>query len=198
MKTRFVVTAAFTLCLILPEVLPAQSKSTNRLGEKSPTNIPALQQGVKYQPLNVKPGLWEKTATYKTAGHLPIPSGMLDKLTPDQRARFEARMNASPSSRSRTTTEQSCITQKQLEEPINLGHESCSVTITESTTTKAAGTIVCSIQGMQLSGNAEFDAVDQEHITGTEHVTSSGDANSMTTDVTFSSKWLGSSCGSVQ
>ena len=180
---------AAQLSLVLAGALLAQTRNSGTT---------ALQAGVKYQPLNVKPGLWEKTFTIKTAGHLPIPSGMLDKVTPEQRARFEARMNASPSARGRTTTEQACLTKEQLEEPINLGHENCALTISESTSTKASGAIVCNIQGMQMSGNAEFEATDTEHITGTEHVTYTGDGKNMTTDASFSSKWLGEKCGSVQ
>jgi len=197
MRTRSILTTAVKLSLVFALPLWAQSRNPN-LAQSPNTRIPALQPGVKYQPLNVKPGLWERTSTVKTAGHLPIPAGMLDKLTPDQRARFEARMNASPSGKSRTTTEQSCLTKQQLEEPINLGRESCALTISESTTTKAAGSIVCNIQGMQMSGNAQFEAPDQEHITGTEHVTSTGNGNSMTTDATFTSRWLGSNCANVQ
>lgn len=48
----------------------------------------------KFQPLNVKTGLWESTTTSTTSGQMPLPSDMLAKLSPDQRARIEARMNA--------------------------------------------------------------------------------------------------------
>lgn len=190
MKSRILLIGAVQVSLIFAApTLPSQT---------GPAHAPVVQQGVKYQPLDVKPGLWEKTATYKIAGNLPIPAGMLDKLTPEQRARFEARMNARSSGNTRTSTEQSCVTRQQLEDPIDFGDKNCTLTILESTTSKASGNIVCKLQGMEMSGKAEFLAVDQEHITGSEHVTSTGGGNSMTTDVSFTSKWLGSNCGNAQ
>lgn len=50
------------------------------------------QSEVKHQPLNIKTGLWETTSTLKMSGDMPIPAGMLDKLTPEQRARLDERM----------------------------------------------------------------------------------------------------------
>jgi hypothetical protein len=49
---------------------------------------------VQVQPLNIKPGLWETTMTIRTAGQLPMAAELLNKLTPEQRAEFEARMQA--------------------------------------------------------------------------------------------------------
>ncbi|HTE88846.1 MAG TPA: hypothetical protein VK639_07845 [Terriglobales bacterium] len=48
----------------------------------------------KLQPLNVKTGLWETTTTRITSGEIPIPAEMLARLTPEQRAKMEARMKA--------------------------------------------------------------------------------------------------------
>ncbi len=158
----------------------------------------ASQHGVKYRPLNVKPGLWDRTVVYKTAGNMPIPAGMLDKLTPEQRARFEARMNASSSADNKTQKEKVCLTKQQLEEPINFSDQECTWTILESTSERAKGKVSCKAAGMTMTGTGEFEALDQEHMRGAAHMISSGGGNSMTTDATFSSKWLGSNCGNVQ
>ena len=47
----------------------------------------------KYEPLNVKTGLWEVTTTVSTSGQMPIPPDLLAKLTPEQRAKFEQQMS---------------------------------------------------------------------------------------------------------
>src|SRR6266568_18776 len=65
---------------------------------------PSSQSKVKIQPLNVKPGLWETTATYKTSGAPPIPPETLAKLTPQQQARLEERMKANSAGSSNTNT----------------------------------------------------------------------------------------------
>ncbi|HEY2472525.1 MAG TPA: DUF3617 family protein [Terracidiphilus sp.] len=196
MKAGNLLIGIVSVSLMLPLTLSSQTKDSKSKDAIAPP--PLLKEQVKFQPLNVKTGLWEKTATYKTAGHLPVPAGMLDKLTPDQRARFEARMNASSAGNTRTTTERSCLTAQQLNDPADLADKGCSVTVTESTSSKATGSVACRIQGIEMNGSAEFDAIDQEHVKGTEHVTSTGNGNTMTTDVTFTSKWLGSSCGGAQ
>jgi hypothetical protein len=192
MKARNLLIGVVAVSLMLPLTLSSQTKDTKSRDAAPPPS--QLKVQVKYQPLNVKTGLWEKTATYKTGGHMPVPAGMLEKLTPDQRARFEARMNARSSGNTRTTTERSCLTAQQLNDPTDLADKGCTVTVTESTSSKATGSISCRIQGMEMTGTAEFDAIDQEHVQGTEHVTSTGNGNTMTTDVTFTSKWIGSSC----
>src|SRR5215471_1665648 len=68
----------------------------------------------KMQRLNVKTGLWEVTTTMSTQGETPVPAELLQRLTPEQRARMEARMKAQPAGRSRTTTEKNCLTEEDL------------------------------------------------------------------------------------
>jgi hypothetical protein len=52
---------------------------------------------------------------------------------------------------------------------------------------------------MQLTGSGQFQALDPEHINGSAHLSSaSGNGPGMTTDATFTSKWLGANCGNVQ
>lgn len=196
MKARDLSIGIVAASLMLPLTLLSQSRDSKSRDAAPPPS--QLKVPIKYQPLDVKTGLWEKTATYKTAGQLPVPAGMLDKLTPEQRARFEARMNARSSGSTRTTTDRSCLTAQQLNDPADLADKGCSVTVLESTSARATGTLACTIQGMEMTGSAEFDAIDQEHVKGTEHVTSAANGNSMTTDVTFTSKWLSPTCGSEQ
>ena len=62
----------------------------------------------KFQPLNVKTGLWESTSTSTTVGQMPVPADLLAKLSPEQRAKFEARMKANSAPKTRTFTKKNC------------------------------------------------------------------------------------------
>lgn len=156
------------------------------------------QHGARYQPLNMKPGLWERTSTSTVAGEMPIPTEMLNSLTPDQRARIEERMKANSAAHTRTTTDKSCVTKQELEKPFNPGDKECTWTILESTSTKAKGTVSCEASGMKMRGSGEFEAPDPEHLKGSMHAASTGGGHNMTVDGTFTSKWLGASCGNTQ
>jgi uncharacterized protein DUF3617 len=151
---------------------------------------------VKYRPLNVKPGLWEKTLTVTRTGALPIPPEMLNRLTPEQRARMEERMKANSAAHTSTNTERSCITREDLEKPLTFDNQ-CTWTILESSSTKARGNVSCEAQGMKMTGNGEFAAPDPEHMKGSVHTTSTGSGQTMNIDATFTSKWVTASCGNV-
>ena len=85
-----------TISMILAIGAFAQARDAQKASNQSKLEI---------QPLNVKPGLWETTATYKRSGASPIPSEALAKLNPEQRARLEQRINANSSGSTNTVTE---------------------------------------------------------------------------------------------
>ena len=178
---------ASTVLVFAPMTLFSQTK----------TGSPAPQHGVTYQPLNMKTGLWEMTVNLKTSGDM-VPPGMMEKLTPEQRARLEARMNANSGGNAKTDTQKHCVTKEGLEKPINFGDKDCSWTILESTSTRAKGNVSCQGTGITMSGNGEFEAPDPEHVRGFAHMTSNQGGNKMTVDSNFTWKWLGSSCGNTQ
>ena len=92
----------------------------------------------KLQPLNVKTGLWETTTTRITSGEIPIPAEMLARLTPEQRARMEARMKANSAEKTKTNTSKSCMTKEKLEKaPFSDEQKECTRTIVTSTSSKA-------------------------------------------------------------
>jgi len=146
--------------------------------------------GKKYQPFDVKPGLWQTTSTFTIAGDMPIPAGMMDKMTPEQRARAEEAMKANMGTRTVTTSH--CVTKENLQNPFT-GKE-CTWTLLESTGSRAKGNVSCEEEGMKLTGTGEFEAVDAEHMKGTAHLVSTAGGRSMTTDDAFTSKWQGADC----
>lgn len=152
----------------------------------------------KLQPLNVRTGLWESTITTSTSGQMPIPAEMLARLTPEQRAKFEARMKQNSAPKSRTYTNRDCETKEKLaEQPFNSEKE-CKQTIITSTSTKAEVKMVCELGDVRSSGTMRIDVLSPESVKGAGQMTSNGGGHTMTVNTSFSAKWLGSSCGAVK
>jgi hypothetical protein len=154
----------------------------------------------KIEPLNIKPGLWESTRTINRTGQLPIPAEMLNRLTPEQRARIEERMKSNSAAHTNTTTEKHCLTKEDLEkDPLKIAEsKECSTTVLTSTATNVKAKFLCDQQGMQAAGTLELVAADPEHVTGSFHSSANGDGRAMEVEGTWRSKWLASSCGDVK
>lgn len=169
-------------------------------GDQSSKQHSAPQAGTttKIQPLNVKPGLWETTVMYSMAGQLPMSAEMLNRMTPEQRARLEEAMRAE-SANGHTTTYKNCMKKQDLENPDFTDKKQCTWTTLESSSTRVKGSASCDYkdQGMKVSGSGEFVAVDQEHVKGNMHMTANGGGREMNTNSVFTSKWLRSDCGNV-
>lgn len=181
--------ASFGLPLTVVDASPAWSQT-----EKS------AQSTIKLQSLNIKPGLWESTRTIKRTGEMPIPAELLNRLTPEQRARMEERMKANSGGHTSTVTEKHCITREDLErDRLKIAEaKECTTTVVNSTSTNLKGKMVCETAGMHSTGTLELVAVDPEHVNGSYHSTMDGNDHTMTLEGTWTSKWLGSSCGEVK
>jgi hypothetical protein len=164
----------------------------------SPLAAPAAD---KFQPLDVKPGLWEMTLSVTTSGQMPIPAEALAKLSPEQRAGIEERMKAraSQGEKTRTSTRKHCITKEDLsKDPFSDQDKSCTRTLVSSTRSKAEMRVNCTRKGVKSSGTIQIQALDSEHVKGSGHMVSSGGGNTMNASSSFSSKWISSSCGSTR
>lgn len=171
--------------------------------QKSPKDMPASadsQTALKVQPLNVKPGLWESTRTINRAGQMPIPAEMLNRLSPEQRARMEERMNAHSAAHTNTTTENHCVTKEDIEKDrLRLAEaKECTTTVINTTTTTVKAKLVCDQEGMHATGTLELVAADPEHVSGSYQSTVDANGHTMNVDGKWTSKWLGSSCGDVK
>lgn len=150
----------------------------------------------KYQPLNVKTGLWESTVTTTTIGHMPIPAELLSRLTPEQRAKFEERMKENTAPRTRTSTQKDCETKEKLAEQPFSAQKECAQTIVTSTSTKAELKVVCAFGDVRSSGVMHIDVLSPESVKGSGQMTSNGSGHSMTVNTSFSARWVGPSCQS--
>jgi hypothetical protein len=192
MKFRILIAllTGFTISMVL--VIGAFAQTRNSQKVPSPSKL-------EIQPLNIKPGLWETTRTYKSSGAPPVPPETLARLTPEQRARLEQRMNAHSAGNTTTTTDKHCVTKEDVEKTdFGQGKGECTYNIETSTSTRAKGTYSCVVEGMDVNGFIDITASDSEHITGSTHGSLSSGGRTMNVESTFTSKFISASCGSVK
>jgi hypothetical protein len=166
------------------------------------TSLAALAAD-KIRPLKVKVGLWEVTTTATTCGDLPIPAGLLEKLTAAQRARVKERMKAKVSEAPTTTTRRQCLTREQLDKEVTFGEDpkSCARTVVASTGNKLEMRIACVSQSQDIKSESEgtfqVTAIDSERVKGSVHLTLTGDRTAVSTSE-FTARWIGPTCGSTR
>ncbi len=154
----------------------------------------------KIQPLDVKTGLWESTVINSSSGMPPIPNDVLEKLTPEQRARMEEAMKARGAAGSHTTTTKSCVTKEKLEKSFAFGEErnQCSPNVVSSSSSKVKLKIHCVNDEMTTDGDIQFEAINSENVKGSVHMVTSGNGHTMTNNGTITARYLGPSCGNVK
>ena len=155
----------------------------------------------KVEPLNVRVGLWEVTTTMTTSGDLPIPARLLEKLTPEQRARVEERISARSPDAKRVTTRKHCLTKNELNKGATFGEDrkSCAHTVVASTSNKLEMQIVCANPSHEIRSDETFrvEAIDSEKVKGSVRLTVS-DERTADAGSTFTARWIGPICSSVK
>jgi Protein of unknown function (DUF3617) len=156
-----------------------------------------------YQPLNVKPGLWQVTEVSTVGGAPPITPAMqarLNKMTPEQRAHVEAMMKSRFGGTPRTTQYKKCVTAKDLNTNafVNGPGEKCTWNIVNSTGTdmEARGT-ACEAgkeQGMDTDVDIKLHVVDPENVKATVQGKATGNGQNVNIDNTLTGKWMAASC----
>jgi len=146
------------------------------------------------ETLNVKPGQWEVTSTSQMTGLPPIPPQVLEKMTPEQRQMMEQRMKGNQTPR--TTTSKSCITKEDIAKGFDTGenNEACTRTVVSSTSSKQEIKIECSRDNNKSSGTVRIEASSSESVKGSIQMSMTSGGRSMTSNSTFTAKWLGSTC----
>lgn len=147
------------------------------------------------EPFDVKPGLWEVTATATTSGTPPIDTS---NMTPEQKARFEAAMKALQANGPRVHVRKSCMTKEKIErEPFQeKDEESCTHTVISSTRTQWQAKRVCTKP--KSVDEFKYEALSRERIKGTVQINKSDDKHAMAVHVSIDGRWLGSNCGGIK
>jgi hypothetical protein len=158
----------------------------------------ALVAGGKIK-LNVKTGLWQGTITNTVTGSMGLPPEMAAKLTPAQRAQFEAASKKQASGTPRTVTHKDCLTAEKLaEDPFTdrpHGDDvKCEETIIKSTATDLEVQEHCTYGSSKSDVHLSFHADSPEHVTGSGTTTMITGGRVMNSAMKMESKWISASC----
>ena len=151
-------------------------------------------------PLNVKVGLWQMTYTTERNGVTNVQAiapGLLAKMTPDQRARTEARLRARAAAQgAQIEIRQYCLTQERLKKAIfnNEENQACHRTMVASTAKLQQFHDECIESGTKRTADGRFEAMDFDTVKGLLKVKTEG-ANPLTVNVEIGGKWISNDCG---
>jgi len=162
------------------------------------TSFVGLWAQDKIQPMDVKPGLWQVTMTTTMAGQ--VPADLLQKLTPEQRAKFEERMAARSGEPNKPMTYKSCITQEQINKGYSFAEDrhSCTSTVVSSSRSKEDVRLECSENGMKLNGTVHLERIDSEDVKAQLESVGTDGERTIHSNATLAGKWLGSDCGTTK
>ena len=151
--------------------------------------------------LNVKLGLWEITTHPQMSGTMPMSDEDLQKLPPEQRARFQAAMQMAMANAAKPRVFKECMTPEKRSRGFNAGNDvsaSCQTTITTNTPAEFEARHDCASADHQQSFTVHFKIVDSDQVTGTVNGVITRGGRTMTVNSTAEGKWLGADCGTVK
>ncbi|MDE2135579.1 MAG: DUF3617 domain-containing protein [Alphaproteobacteria bacterium] len=151
-------------------------------------------------PLNVRPGLWRVTTVPHMSGALPMDQSTLDRLTPQQRAKFAAAMKTGMANAVRPRTFKECLTREKLSKGFQLDKQEtdCKRTIVASSASMLEVHEECSTAKQTRTGDFKFQTSGGEAATGTVDMHISQGGKTMNIDSTMQAQWLGADCGKVK
>jgi hypothetical protein len=166
-----------------------------RLKSSSICAVIALSLGVsaadKTQPLNLRLGLWQMTYTTERSGAIAVPPELLAKLTPEQRARTEARLKARAAQGPHIDTKRFCLTEERLNKAVFEENEnkSCQRTIVASSSKVLQFKQECAAADAKRTFDGRIEALDPETLKGSLKANSAGNA------IDLAGRWIGADCG---
>lgn len=151
-------------------------------------------------PLTIKVGLWQMTYTTDKNG-VPVvhavPPELLAKMTPEQRAKTEARLKAKATQGAQVEKREYCLTEDRLKntvfDPTN-SNASCQRTTIVSTGKLQQFHEECADGGSKRTIEGRFESVDADTVKGSLKVKSEG-ASAYTMNVEIAGRWIAADCG---
>jgi len=145
--------------------------------------------------LNVKLGLWEMTSIMRFSGVPPLPKEVLDKMTPQQRAKMAADLKAAAGQEPEEETSSECVTQEDLDKPFKSATaDDCTSTIVRTTRNSQEVRLVCTGK-TKGSGSFKVNAPTPETMTGALELKAGDGPDAFIIKGTIKGRWLGSDCG---
>lgn len=160
-----------------------------------------VMAGSKITPMNVKTGYWQNDSTVSISGAIGIPPEILAKMTPEQRARYEAMAKSNPalSGAPKHEVSKGCLTEKDLHtDPFQRmdqnSHMKCEETVNRSTGSDLDVIVTCLMGTSKSDTHLQFHALSSEHVVGTGEGTMLMGGRTMHSNVKMDMKWLGAAC----
>jgi Protein of unknown function (DUF3617) len=161
-----------------------------------------LAYAAEVPQLNVKLGLWEIATHPQVNGSLPITDDQLAKLPPDQRAKFEAAMQAAVARGAQPRLFKECMTAEKRSHGFDAGSDqsktNCQVTLVTNNANEFESHRECVSEDGKQSTSVHFRVVSPDHVAGTVNALISHGGKTMTVNSTMEGKWLGADCGTVK
>jgi hypothetical protein len=154
----------------------------------------AVSAADKTQPLNLRLGLWQMTYTTDRSSAVSIPPELLAKLTPEQRARTEARLKARAARGPHIDTKRFCLTEEKLNKAIfdENDNQSCQRTIVASSSRVLQFKQECAAADAKRTFDGRIEALDPETLKGSLKANSTGNSANVTD---LLGRWIGADCG---
>lgn len=148
-------------------------------------------------PLDVKLGLWETTSTTNVGGQLPVSPDQMANLTPEQRAKIEQAIKGMSG---KPIISKSCLTKEKLDKGLAFNErKECTHKLLNSSSRNLEVQMTCTEkEGQTANVLVKANALSSTNVKGTTHITVEGGGRTMTSDGSFTSKWISSDCGSVK
>jgi hypothetical protein len=148
--------------------------------------------------LNLKMGLWELTSMSQVGGQMPAID--TSKMTPEQKAKFEAAMKSVVMG-AHTNVIKSCITPEKYDKAnfmmTDKDADNCKQTVSTNTSTSLEAAVTCTGERAR-TGQVHIEAPSPTLFKGTVKFTMNENGRPMTVDGTMTAKWVAADCGAVK
>ena len=153
--------------------------------------------------LNVQTGLWEVTVHPQMSGADPMRTAEMDKemqrLTPEQRQRMMAAMQAMMANAVREHVFRECMTEEKLSKGFDTGKEAnCTSKVVSNTSSDIEYRKECaSDSGEGHTENVHFHTQGRRSVLGTVDAVASHNGQATKIHETLEGKWIASDCGGI-
>lgn len=166
--------------------------------------VAAADSGTASVPvkLNIKLGLWEIATQANISGAPPISDDMMAKMSPEQRARMQAAIQASMADVAKPKLAKHCVTPEKVAQGFSLDRQRDNAACQKKIITNTASELQLSETCPEENGSTTIDEHIQlsgsDQVAGTVHYAKNNGGKSMTVDSTIKGQWLGASCGDIK
>lgn len=144
--------------------------------------------------LELKLGLWEVT-TINGDETMPVPASVLEKLTPEQRARLQERLTARSQVQGVPSTKRQCVTLKELSAGVPfLPYRSCRRTSLHSAEQSFTLSIQCQDEAVQREGTLHIEVIDATTVRGAWRLRAKPNDHTRDSAHSFLAVWKSSQC----